>query len=312
MPRIPFFHRFRGFTLIELLVVIAIIAILIGLLLPAVQKVREAAARSQCQNNLKQMSLATANCSDTHQGIMPIGCSRYPNPNKAPYNSYACAFFHILPYIEQQNLYNMTLQDTDPTGQNGPNLTYSPYWGYLTGSIKVYVCPSDPSNSATANKSTMPSPPGSGTYGNVSYGYNDLVFPQQWAGYKRFPASISDGTSNTIFFSEKTPNCQSGPGAWYNGSALFAENDPGWTVYGPEWYPLFSPSPVNTCGDLCPDGPGSCGSVPGYGAPVSYHTGGITVGMSDGSVRFVPQGISLGTWLYALTPASGEVLGSDW
>jgi prepilin-type N-terminal cleavage/methylation domain-containing protein/prepilin-type processing-associated H-X9-DG protein len=311
MPSIGFWKRWRGFTLIELLVVIAIIAILIGLLLPAVQKVREAAARAQCQNNCKQMSLATINCSDTHQGLMPPGCGLYPSQVPAAYNSYAAVFFHILPYMEQQNLYNLTLQPSDPTGQNGKtNPTYSPFWGYMTGSIKVYVCPSDPSNSATANKSSMPSPPGSGTYGNVSYGDNDLMFPQQWDGYKKFPGSIPDGTSNTIFFSEKTPNCQAGPGAWYNGSAVFAEND--WTSAGPAWYPLFSPLPVNTCGGLCPNGPGSCSNVPGYSNPTAYHTGGINVAMGDGSVRFVPQGISLSTWLYALTPAGGEVLGSDW
>jgi prepilin-type N-terminal cleavage/methylation domain-containing protein/prepilin-type processing-associated H-X9-DG protein len=301
----------RAFTLIELLVVIAIIAILIGLLLPAVQKVREAAARAQCQNNLKQMSLATINCSDTHQTLMPIGCGLYPSTVPSANNSYAAMLFHILPFMEQQNLYNMTLQPKDPTGQNGSNNpTYSPFWGYLTGSIKTYVCPSDPSNSPTANKSSMPVPPGSGSYGNVSYGYNDLVFPQQWDGYKHYPASITDGTSNTIFFADKTPNCQSGPGAWYNGSALFAEND--WTPYGPDWYPLFSPQPIDTCGGLCPNGPGSCPSVPGYSAPVSYHTGGINVGMGDGSVRLVAQGVSLSSWLYALTPASGEVLGPDW
>jgi prepilin-type N-terminal cleavage/methylation domain-containing protein len=119
MPSLRFWNRWRGFTLIELLVVIAIIAILIGLLLPAVQKVREAAARAQCQNNLKQMSLATVNCSDTHQGLMPIGCGLYPSMIPAANNSYAAMLFHILPFLEQQNLYNLTLQKTDPTGQNG-------------------------------------------------------------------------------------------------------------------------------------------------------------------------------------------------
>src|SRR5208282_3766952 len=101
----------RGFTLIELLVVIAIIAILIGLLLPAVQKVREAAARAQCQNNLNQMVLATHNCSDTNQGKMPPGLGGYPTVATMPgagrgTGSYGGLFFYLLPYIEQQNMYN--------------------------------------------------------------------------------------------------------------------------------------------------------------------------------------------------------------
>src|SRR5579872_6603678 len=103
-------QRRRGFTLIELLVVIAIIAVLIGLLLPAVQKVREAAARSQCQNNLKQISLAVQNCSDTNQGKMPPGLGGYPtvatSPTARGNSSYGGLLFFLLPYVEQQNLYN--------------------------------------------------------------------------------------------------------------------------------------------------------------------------------------------------------------
>src|SRR5713226_1112027 len=105
-----------AFTLIELLVVIAIIAILIGLLVPAVQKVREAAARAQCTNNLKQMSLASANCADTNQQLLPPGDGLYPSTIPSANNSYASVFFHILPYIEQDNAYKATLQPNDPHG----------------------------------------------------------------------------------------------------------------------------------------------------------------------------------------------------
>src|SRR5947199_1967059 len=98
--------RITGFTLIELLVVIAIIAILIGLLVPAVQKVREAANRIRCTNNLKQMSLATVNCADQHEGKLPPSIGLYPGTGTpAAFQSNGGTFLHILPYIEQDNLF---------------------------------------------------------------------------------------------------------------------------------------------------------------------------------------------------------------
>jgi prepilin-type N-terminal cleavage/methylation domain-containing protein/prepilin-type processing-associated H-X9-DG protein len=291
MPSFHVFRRWRGFTLIELLVVIAIIAILIGLLLPAVQKVREAAARTQCQNNLKQISLATVNCSDTHQGLMPPGDGLYPVPSPSPNNSYASVFFHILPFMEQGNSYNLCLQPNDPHGNNvGPGgaayPTYSPFWNYLKANIKNYVCPSDPSN-VTQTWSQA---------GLSSYAYNAQAFPIYWNGYNRYPASITDGTSNSIFYTEQPANCV---GWWSDWGASIA--DASWPqATGPA--AMFVQFRTSSC-------PWSSQQ---NAVAASAHTGGITVGMADGSVRFVAQGTSPLTWWYALTINQGEVLGSDW
>jgi prepilin-type N-terminal cleavage/methylation domain-containing protein/prepilin-type processing-associated H-X9-DG protein len=285
MTRFRFLRRWRGFTLIELLVVIAIIAVLIGLLLPAVQKVREAAARIQCSNNLKQISLATINCADNHAGMLPGANGLYPNPRQSPNNSYATVLFQILPYLEHANEYNSTLQPSDQTGQNNGFPTYCPYWNYLNANIKTYVCPSDPTI-GTAN--------GWGA-GPGSYGVNQQVMPFFWHGYNRYPAAIQDGTSNTIFFADKQAACNN---PWYETGISFAAQD--WTPMGPGWYFAMAPKPIGNC------------NYPLSQQPISWHTGGINVGLGDGSVRNVSQGVTLTTWIYALTPAGGEVLGPDW
>src|SRR5262244_3382802 len=118
-------ERLPGFTLIELLVVIAIIAVLIGLLLPAVQKIREAANRMKCSNNLKQMSLGTINAADTYSGRIPPSIGLYASDGSpAAGNSDGGTFLHILPFIEQDNLYKAS---SDPSGddRNGFMQTYS-------------------------------------------------------------------------------------------------------------------------------------------------------------------------------------------
>src|SRR5438034_7318728 len=131
----------RGFTLIELLVVIAIIAVLIGLLLPAVQKVREAANRMQCANNLKQLGLAAHHYHDTHRHLPP-GIGYYP-PASGVFGTY---FFHLLPYLEQDNLYYDALGSVPFPPPDGPTMAYYPGNNNVYSQpVPIFLCPSDPS-----------------------------------------------------------------------------------------------------------------------------------------------------------------------
>jgi hypothetical protein len=289
-----------------LLVVIAIIAVLIGLLLPAVQKVREAAARMSCENNLKQISLGTINCADTYQNLLPpCGWSYYPNVGPgaatAPYNAYGGLFFFIMPFIEQNNFYQSCLTGPqNPITLTHPNLTppvpqYSawadPMWSGKTPNAKTYLCPSDPS----LNQCT--------TCTQASYAANEAVF-RLYSKIQRYPASIPDGTTNTIFFTEKEFHCAgvSGPQSPWNELRESSNNLINYVDGGAAWvqgaacYPQFNPSQTVCDPQL----------------PSSGHTAVIVVGMADGSVRTVSPGVSPATWGYALSPAGGEILGPDW
>jgi prepilin-type N-terminal cleavage/methylation domain-containing protein len=319
MPKFRFIRLGRGFTLIELLVVIAIIGILIGLLLPAVQKVREAAARIQCTNNLKQISLATVNCSDTNQASMPVGIGTYPilDPTHSAADGFGSTFFHILPYIEQDNLYKSSLVDPTADPWRLPAGGYY-CWNsniYNTG-VKTYTCPSDFTNPVGTS--------GAGNWGTASYAYNYQVFDVgmytwqdgDWgSGHTaRFPAGITDGTSNTIFFTEKYGQPSGDPwsvnwggNTWWEWSPKFAAD-----LQGPAAKFLAQPS-VQYC-----DATRVTGHFAGANQNVcsqtseSPHTAGINCGMGDGSVRFVANAISGATWWAACTPRGGETLGSDW
>jgi prepilin-type N-terminal cleavage/methylation domain-containing protein len=307
--------RRQAFTLIELLVVIAIIAILIALLLPAVQKVREAASRTACQNNLKQIGLGTINCTDTHRQLMPPYYGRYAG-------AFGTVFFHILPDIEQQNLYKQA------NGYVYNNNVYQT-------PIILYQCPSDPSN--TYSGILNPGNP----WGTSSYGANYQVFGNpalgdtdqpgspyggNFQGASRFPASFQDGTSNTILYTEKYSRCQNFGSLWAHGNWEFAwmamvgyGSADGSTGYNADdtggaagnGYPagtvgpasIFQVSPVPWTG---------AGAVCDPTRAASGHTAGINAALGDGSVRFVTQGISGQTWWAALTPAQGDELGTDW
>ena len=256
----------RGFSLFELLVIIAVIAILIGLLLPAVQKVRDAAARVQCQNNLKQIILAMHNMNDTYNGISPA----FGDFN----GSTGTYFFHILPFIEQDNLYKLAMIDGQGTSVWN-NEVYSK-------TIPIYLCPLDSSGGdrhlfnewlATSN-----------------YAANWLVLGVSGA---RIPVSFPDGLSNTIAFTERYQVCSDTPCGWgYSGNT--------------DWAPVFALSSVAKFQVL--PAPGQCNPA----LPQSPHSGGINAGMADGSVVFVNQAVSQQTWYYATCPNDGMPLGNDW
>jgi len=316
MPRLFFHRRWRGFTLIELLVVIAIIAILIGLLVPAVQKVREAAARTQCSNNLKQIGTALHN----YHGTLGYFPNAYININGGGTGS---IFYFLLPYVEQDNIYKL--------GQMAPiNTNPQPdaYWGNFADPrtpaghpIKTYLCPSDPTTDPNATW----------TNGWVvgSYADNNYVFGDSnptWVGWasawdnsppphSRMPGSFQDGTSNTIGVAEKYARCNGSGTLWGHG-----EWNPQWEPRFFTWQdPLFGPSPPSwptppKCSKFQvqpgpnPSSTSSCNNT----ITSTGHSSGMNVLLMDASVRNLNQAVSFNTWNFALTPSGGEVLGSDW
>jgi prepilin-type N-terminal cleavage/methylation domain-containing protein len=294
MPTIRLWRRWRGFTLIELLVVIAIIAILIGLLLPAVQKVREAAARTQSTNNLKQMTLALHNANDTYQK-MPPALGYYPS-NGYNGNSWGSPAQHgtihyfIMPFMEQQPLYNFV------------GWAWSTNWnnnGFMSHAVKAYYAPGDPTVPPSGILSW-------GNYGATSYAANGQVFNGvgSWGGNSytavaRLGPWFSDGTSNTIAFMEHMAACPNSAISWgYDGGSC-----------GDQWSPCLA-------GQGALNGPYPQFNVTGtncsYNVPQGFGSYGLLVSMCDGSVRIVTTAVSNYSWNIALDPQDGQVFDSTW
>jgi prepilin-type N-terminal cleavage/methylation domain-containing protein/prepilin-type processing-associated H-X9-DG protein len=278
-------RRWRfGFTLIELLVVIAIIAILIGLLVPAVQKVREAAARTQCENNLKQIGLACHAYHDVKKTLPNNG------DNNAPPVSW-CWAFQILPYIEQNPLYNMMLTGV-PSGAVKQHSNGAPQYAWQVG-MPVYLCPSRSRTAFSTNGGNSPNYDGPYT----DYAINWLSFPNDHTAKRPFSIITNlNGSSNTVLVGEARMDV----GAYTNSSSNNWEEviySGGYGGTGRGDGPTYTNGVPSGCsGDGCRifnDGPVGQGN--GWG---SSHPGGAQFVMGDGHVRMISYSYS-GTAAFA-------------
>jgi len=344
------FSRLRrklGFTLIELLVVIAIIAILIGLLVPAVQKVRDAAARTQCLNNLKQMGLALHNYNDTYKRCPAaiIHSGRYNNANNRPYAgpevSYAgqpyviynhSGFVALLPYIEQGPLfsrysYQFRASASSPYGipvaAQAPGTSNADNDNVAAAYVSIYTCPAD----------NNPGPVEAQQPGTSSYFY-EMVSARR-SNYLFSTGAYTDYDSNW------DNTALSARGAFGNNGAIaigrvkdgtsntiaigesVQKHHNGSTVFGPYWgtgthtavhgrgyYNTFTPNyPYGNCADnTSAANTMRCTYAWGFS---SFHTAITNFVMLDGSVRSIQDSIDPNVWLAICTPEGGEVISGD-
>ncbi|WP_437185520.1 DUF1559 domain-containing protein [Planctomicrobium sp. SH668] len=321
-------RRNQGFTLIELLVVIAIIAVLIALLLPAVQQAREAARRSQCKNNIKQLGLALHNYHDTFN-VFPFAAANdgYANWGANPTKN-TKGFVALLPYFDQQALFNQFNPNlangifnvgggtiaggTDPASNTNLNLSKTV--------LTMLLCPSD-SGSQTEPWATDHY--GCGVANSARSSYQFSVRHEGWladpvghlwsneASTERALFGLNsnskirdmkDGTSNTVAFSETTLEVVDGrTGNWACSNHVGLGVNFGSAVGMNNW---------RCCGWASPAWASNTPGINGeHSKPGSAHTGGCHVLLGDGSVRFVSQNVDSNTRVYLSRIADGQVLG---
>jgi prepilin-type N-terminal cleavage/methylation domain-containing protein/prepilin-type processing-associated H-X9-DG protein len=317
--------RRRGFTLIELLVVIAIIGTLVALLLPAVQAAREAARRSQCINNLKQIGLAFHNY-HTANDCFPPG--EMTAPNLLTNRTFWTCF--ILPHLELGplgNAYNFTMSVN--TSVNG-GANYGPVNSTVTqAAIKTYLCPDDTGGTmargsyfwSRTNYVATFSPDGvmveknaPFTYDTSCNGASNPATRQALSNYNivRGLRDILDGSSNTVCASE----CISGPDgtndargtAWYDWGEQYTHHRPPNSTVPDSVYPSSYCVSTKRLAPCSATAPSWCWQD--YAAR-SYHPGGVNILMADGSTRFAKNSISLVTWQAIASINAGEVVSSD-
>jgi prepilin-type N-terminal cleavage/methylation domain-containing protein/prepilin-type processing-associated H-X9-DG protein len=318
--------RRTGFTLIELLVVIAIIAILIGLLLPAVQKVREAAARSTCQNNLKQLGLAIFNHESTYgyfpSSVRPAGSTTLPRTSWT---------IPTLAYVEQENLRKN--YDTTRTWGAAANLPVS------SQKVKIFQCPSTP------NPDRQDGDPQTSTWNVVAvtdYAASTGVVPLAASGSNSGlgivvgpgileknatirVSAISDGTSNTLLVVESAGRPQIYRlGKPYGAPTAQQINGGGWArpASDLDFYSSApdGSAPAGSCAVGCTNGfdyqaaggyNNATFGTEGSSAPYSFHPGGVNALLGDGSVRFIRNSVDVKTFAALVTRNGGEVISGD-